>query len=130
MNRTEVQDWLIRYVGAWKTGDPEQIGELFGEGAVYSYRPYPRGRTLAGRPAIVEGWLDHTDGPNDWEASYEVFTVDGDRAVAVGATRYFGIDDLPDDVFHNCFLLRFDADGRCAEFTEYWMLEPKEGEQG
>ena len=26
--------------------------------------------------------------------------------------------------FHNCFLLQFAPDGRCAEFTEYYMEEP------
>jgi hypothetical protein len=24
-------------------------------------------------------------------------------------------------IFHNCFVLRFDGDGRCREFTEYYM---------
>ena len=26
--------------------------------------------------------------------------------------------------YHNVFLLRFDADGRCAEFTEQFQLRP------
>lgn len=130
MNRADVRTWLDRYVEAWNSRDPEGIGALFTEYAVYRYRPYPGGRTLEGKTAIVQGWLAHYDSPDDWEASYEVFTVDGDRAVAVGTTRYFGGEETPDDVFHNCFLLRFDGDGRCAEFTDFWMLEPKEGLEG
>ena len=130
MNRADVQAWLDAYIAAWLQSRPESVQALFTEDAVYRYRPYPGGRTLVGHAAIVEGWLAHTDGPDDWEASYEAFTVEGDRAVAVGSTRYLGTDDLPDDVFHNCFLLRFDDDGRCAEFTEFWMLEPKTGEEG
>jgi ketosteroid isomerase-like protein len=130
VNRADVGNWLDRYVEAWKSRDPDRVSALFTEEAVYRYRPYPGGRTLEGKTAIVQGWLAHSDGPDDWEASYEVFTVDGDRAVAVGTTRYFGSDEVPDDVFHNCFLLRFGADGRCAEFTEYWMLEPKEDQPG
>ncbi|HSK07612.1 MAG TPA: nuclear transport factor 2 family protein [Acidimicrobiia bacterium] len=130
MNREEVSAWLDRYIDAWKSRDPEQIGALFTEDAVYRYRPYPGGKTLVGQQAIVQGWLSHLDGPDDWEASYRVFAVEGDAAVAVGTTRYLGRDGVPDDVFHNCFLLGFGTGGRCAEFTEYWVLEPKEDEPG
>jgi hypothetical protein len=28
-------------------------------------------------------------------------------------------------VFDNCFVLRFDADGRCSEFTEWFIERPK-----
>ena len=27
-------------------------------------------------------------------------------------------------VFHNCFVMRFDDDGRCREFTEFYMRQP------
>ena len=127
VKRADVRAWLDRYVEAWRSRDPEQVGALFDEDAVYRYRPYPGGRTLVGHAAIVEGWLAHTDDPDDWEASYEVFTVEDDRAVAVGSTRYFASNDVPEKFYHNCFLLRFAPNGRCAEFTEYYMLEKKGG---
>lgn len=126
MNRSEVQAWLDGYVEAWRKNQRELVGGLFAEDAIYRYRPYPRGKTLEGHEAIVRGWLAHSDGPDDWEASYEVFTVDGNRAVAVGTTRYFATDDVPEKLYHNCFLLRFAPNGRCAEFTEYYMLDQKE----
>ena len=28
------------------------------------------------------------------------------------------------NVFHNCFVMRFDGDGRCREFTEYYVHQP------
>jgi hypothetical protein len=28
------------------------------------------------------------------------------------------------EVFDNCFVMRFDADGRCREFTEWYMKRP------
>jgi hypothetical protein len=27
-------------------------------------------------------------------------------------------------VFDNCFVMRFDGDGRCREFTEYYTKRP------
>jgi hypothetical protein len=30
-----------------------------------------------------------------------------------------------EQVFDNCFVMRFDNDGRCAEFTEWFMERPK-----
>ena len=27
-------------------------------------------------------------------------------------------------VYENCFVIRFDADGRCREFTEYFIERP------
>jgi ketosteroid isomerase-like protein len=74
----------------------------------------------------VSSWIDFDEDPAEWEASYRPYAVDGDRAVAVGTSRYFGAGDEGDEVYHNCFLLQF-TDGRCADFTEYWMLEPVEG---
>ena len=124
MNHTDLQAWLDRYVEAWKTNDRGQVESLFTEHAAYRYRPYG-GDTHAnhGREAIVAAWLEETDPPDSWEASYAPFAVDGDRAVAVGTSRYFASDKGPERTFHNVFLLRFAPDGRCAEFTEYYMAE-------
>ena len=126
MTRDEVRAWLDRYVAAWRTYDPTVIGALFSEDAVYRHRPYPDERLVAvGQDQIVENWLDDRDEPGTWEASYTAYAADGERAVATGTSRYLVGDGEPDRLYHNCFLLRFDSEGRCAEFTEYWMLEPK-----
>jgi ketosteroid isomerase-like protein len=123
---SEVQAWLDRYIEAWRKNDPELVEALFTNDAVYRFRPYGgEGRTAEGVTDIVSSWIDDED-PSEWDASYRPYAVDDDRAVAVGTSRYFRTDVDGDEVYHNCFLLRF-VDGRCAEFTEYWMLEPVEG---
>ncbi|HET6380380.1 MAG TPA: nuclear transport factor 2 family protein [candidate division Zixibacteria bacterium] len=124
MDRRQVQAWLDRYVEAWRTNDPEQIGALFTDDAVYRYRPYDEARNaVRGLSPIVENWLEEQDPPGSWEAHYEPFAVDGDRAVATGTSRYLASAKGPARTYHNAFLLRFGPDGRCAEFTEYYMLE-------
>jgi len=122
MTRDDVQRWLDRYVEAWRTYDADAIGELFSSDATYRYQPY--NPPLQGRAAIVADWRQDQDAPGSWDARYEPYAVDGDRAVAVGETHYANPDGSPRDRFYNCWTLRFDADGRCDDFVEYFMELP------
>jgi ketosteroid isomerase-like protein len=128
MDRSGVQDWLDRYVAAWKSYDTAAIESLFTPDATYRYHPYDTDQ-LEGRDAIVKDWLDNRDTAGTYEGTYEPFAVDGDRAVAVGRSTYFEDASQAKLVraYDNVYLLRFDGDGRCAEFTEYFMKEPEPG---
>jgi ketosteroid isomerase-like protein len=124
MNRDGVQAWLDRYIVAWRANDRGPIEALFTEDAVYSYRPWLSDEhTVRGRDAIIASWLEEPDDPGSWEAHYEPYAVDGDRAVAVGWSRYAASDGAPERTYHNAYLLRFAPDGRCAEFREFYFLE-------
>ena len=124
MTRDEVQAWLDRYIEAWRANDPERIGELFTDEVVYSYRPWIDDQeTIRGRDAVIASWLQEPDEPGSWEAHYEPYAVEGERAVAVGWSRYAAAGDQPERTFHNAYLLRFAPDGRCAEFREFYMQE-------
>jgi uncharacterized protein (TIGR02246 family) len=126
MNRSEVQAWLDRYVAAWRANEPEAIRELFTEDATYSYRPWESDdQTVRGRDAIVASWLEEPDDPGAWEARYEPYAIEGDRAVAVGWSRYAAAGGEPERRYHNAYLLRFAPDGRCVDFREFYMLEGK-----
>jgi ketosteroid isomerase-like protein len=114
MTRDDLARWLDAYVDAWRTCDPDAIGELFSDDAEYRYLPW--GEPLVGRAAIVADWVANQDEPGTWTAAYRPFAVDGQDAVAVGTTRY---DDAKGQrEYHNVFLCRFDDEGRCASFTE------------
>jgi ketosteroid isomerase-like protein len=124
MTHDEVAKWLERYVEAWHSYGREQIGDLFSEDAECRYYPYeepPR----RGREAIVESWFEGKDEPGTFEAEYRPVAVDGQTVVATGRSSY---RDEPGGeikrVYYNCFVMRFDDDGRCAEFTEWFMLQP------
>ncbi len=126
MNRSDVQAWLDNYVEAWRNNDAESIAALFSEEAVYSYRPWDSDdHAIRGRDAIVASWLEEPDEPGTWDARYEPYAVEGDRAVALGWSRYAATDTAPERTFHNAYVLRFDPDGRCAEFHEFYMEEGK-----
>jgi ketosteroid isomerase-like protein len=119
MDEARLQTWLDAYVDAWRTYDREAIAALFAEDATYAYHPYDE--PLRGRDAIASSWLSEQDAPGSWEATYRPLMFDGDRAIATGETRY-----SDGNVFSNLFVLRFDGDGRCTGFVEYYVHHPKD----
>jgi hypothetical protein len=129
MTRVEVQRWLDRYVAAWKSYDEAEIADLFSTDAEYRYHPWDE--PVRGRDAIVADWIapngnaSSKDAEGTYDAAYEAWAVDGDRAVAVGTSDYFtdASRTTRDRRYHNVYLLEFDADGRCRSFTENYQLE-------
>ena len=125
MTKTEVQSWLDRYILAWQANTTTAIEELFTEDATYRFHPYDEGdEIVVGRDRIVAAWLEKPDDPGAWEAVYEAWAVDGDRGVGVGTSRYLATADKPERMYSNCFLMKFADDGRCSEFTEYYVRQP------
>ncbi len=127
MNAADVQSWLDAYVAAWKSYEREAIAALFSEDVVYRY--HPNDEPISGRDAVVDSWLgegDHPDAsdrdePGTYDAHYAPVAVDGDVAVATGSSTYLGEDGEVADVYDNCFVMRFGPDGRCREFTEWYV---------
>ena len=131
MDRSDVASWLEAYVEAWKSYDRGRIEALFSEDVRYRYRPYDE--PIEGRDAVVESWLgegDHEgasapDEPGTYDAQYEVVAIDGDAAVATGTSTYVvEPGGAVDAVYDNCFVIRFDQEGRCREFTEWYVKRP------
>ena len=134
MDKAQVDRWLQAYVGAWKSYDPDQIGELFSADVRYRYHPHDD--PVAGRAAVVRSWLGEDasagassrDEPGTYDATYRAVAVDGDVAVATGSSTYRSRPGGPggpaEKVFDNCFVMAFDAEGRCREFTEWYVERP------
>jgi hypothetical protein len=126
MDESGVERWLAGYVEAWRSYDPEAIGRLFAEDALYRYHPWdePAPSHVRGRDAIVASWLEDEDASGSWGAEYRPWLVHGDRAVAVGTSRYIAADGSVESEYSNVFFLVFDHDGRCREFSEIYMKRP------
>ena len=131
VDRSDVDLWLKRYVDAWKSYDRSEIESLFGEGIHYRYHPYDE--PIVGKEAVVKSWmgeLDHADAstrdePGTFDGSYRCIAVDGQTAVATGHTTY--LTELGGDIdriYDNCYVMTFDDNGRCTEFTEWFMQRP------
>jgi ketosteroid isomerase-like protein len=133
VDKAAVDSWLQAYVEAWTTYDREQIGALFADDVKYRYHPYDD--PIEGRDAVVASWLGEGDAPgastrdepDTYDASYQTIAVDGDVAVATGSSVYVTEPGgAVDKIYDNCFVMRFDDDGRCTEFTEWFMRRPAE----
>jgi ketosteroid isomerase-like protein len=132
VTREDVDRWLADYVAAWLSYDRAKIEALFAEDITYRY--HPEDDPIEGRAAVVESWLgegDHPDAsgrdePGTFSAAYKAIAVDGDVAVATGISSYRESPDGPVvRVYDNCFVMQFDSEGRCREFTEWFMRRKK-----
>jgi hypothetical protein len=119
MDRQGVKAWLEAYVQAWRDNDRSSIAALFTLDAEYRY--HPSDDPIRGGEAIAASWLEDPDQPGTWDAWYEPFAVEGDAAVAFGVSTYFAPDGVVARIYDNVFLMRFEEDGRCRAFTEWYV---------
>jgi ketosteroid isomerase-like protein len=128
MDLEAAQTWLDAYVSAWQSYDRAEIAALFAPDVVYRY--HPGDDPTIGADAVVASWLgegdqgtaSNRDAPDTYEATYAPVAIDGPVVVATGTTTYRETPDGPvTQVFDNCFVMRFDQHGRCADFVEYYV---------
>ena len=131
MNRAGAQAWLDSYVAAWLSYDADDIRALFTEDIAYRYHPFDD--SIIGREAVVASWLGESDSdgastrdtPGTYSARYAPVAVDDDVVVATGTSSYSERPGGPIvRIYHNCFVMRFDGEGRCREFTEFYIRQP------
>ena len=44
--------------------------------------------------------------------------------MAVGSSTYLDANGSVEKVYDNAYVLRFDGDGRCSDFTQWFMKRP------
>jgi uncharacterized protein (TIGR02246 family) len=111
-----VASWIDGYIRAWNTNDADDIRSLFTPDAEYRTEPFrPPWR---GFDEIVEGWLEHRDEPGETTFDWRPIAVTEDVAIIEGTTTY------PGQTYSNLWVIRLDTDGRCRQFTEWWMEHP------
>jgi hypothetical protein len=107
-----------RQCSHWRRGLLERLPSRLLLGPDDPRHPYDA-EPVRGRAAIVEDWRGDRDEPGSWDAAYEVALIEGDRAIAKGETVYSN-----GTRFSNLWELRFDADGRCVDYVEWYMEHP------
>ena len=112
-----LEQWMDAYVEAWDSNDPDKVGSLFEPDAVYD--PQTADGPWHGVEAIVGAWVDISDTPGNWEFEWRPIVETDDVAVVSGRTRYLD----PPASYRNLWVIRFGPNGRCADFTEWWIDE-------
>ena len=123
MDEKTLRAWVDAYVRAWTSNDPTEIGSLFAEDAVYVTSPYEE--PWRGRDGIVAAWLERQDEPGRWTFNWEILAIAGDLGFVRGRTDYAATADEEAETYSNLWVIRFDAAGRCVEFSEWWMKWPR-----
>jgi ketosteroid isomerase-like protein len=126
LGREGVEAWLAGYQRAWRSEGTEGLAALFAEDAVYRMSPYAE--PAAGLAAIAELWERERAGPDEqFELEHRLVAVDGRTAVARVEVAYASGAE-----YRDLWVLRFAADGRCAEFEEwpFWPGQPIVDERG
>jgi SnoaL-like domain len=120
-----LRDWLDRYEIAWRSNESDLVEALFTDEAVYRWHPWDQeGQLARGSEAIAQAWLAEPDAPGSWDLAAVALAVNEDLGVARCVTRYRATPTEPERTYHNIFLVQLDPDGRCSDFTEFFMLEP------
>lgn len=115
-----LDEWMDGYVLAWSSNDEEHIRALFTEDAVYD--PQTADGEWEGIEAIVARWQEIDDQEDNWDFEWLPLVESDDLAVITGKTVY----QEPPMSYRNLFVIRFAEDGRCYDFTE-WYIEEDNG---
>jgi len=115
-----LDDWMDGYVLAWSSNDAEHIRALFTDDAVYD--PQTADGEWEGVDEIVAKWQEIDDQEENWDFEWLPLVETDDLAVITGRTSYLE----PAESFRNLFVIRFAPDGRCYDFTE-WYVEEEPG---
>ena len=110
-----LSDWMAAYERAWASNDADEIGALFTDDALYYTAPFRE--PWRGRQEIVDGWLDRKDEPGGWTFEWQPLVDTPELTIITGTTTY----REPALAYSNLWVLRLGEDGRCREFTEWWM---------
>jgi hypothetical protein len=109
--------WMDAYVEAWESNRADDIAALFHPDAVYD--PQTADGELHGHEEIVEWWQDIDDTPGNWEFEWLPLVETDEVAVVTATTRYLE----PAASYRNLFVIRFDDEHRCTDFTEWYIEE-------
>ena len=105
------------YREAWISNDPDQVGALFTDDAVYAIEPFAE--PWRGREDIVRRW---TAGISQQVAlTFDILAVDEDDAVVHWHVFTQNVGDPIRVEYDGVLHLRFATDGCCAEHREWFF---------
>ena len=108
------------YVAAWSSNEAGHIAALFTPDAVYD--PQTADGEWHGVEEIVAHWQEIGDDEDNWDFEWQPLVETDELAIVTCRTRYVE----PPTSYRNLFVIRFAPDGRCHDFTD-WYVEEDDG---
>lgn len=119
MSAADFDRWLVAYGRAWETGDPAAVAVLFATDAIYHETPFDP--PLIGVGAIEAYWREGAgQAQRDVVFQYDIVAVSQDRGVSQWTASFVRVPSGIRVHLDGMLAARFDADGRCMEFREWW----------
>lgn len=112
-----LDQWMDGYVLAWSSNEEAHIRALFTEDAVYD--PQTADGEWDGIEEIVARWQEIDDDEDNWAFQWRPLVETDGLAIVTGRTRY----EEPPASYRNLFVIRLSDDGRCYDFTEWYIEE-------
>jgi hypothetical protein len=114
-----VNSWMEELRSAWEGRDVPRALALFVHTAAYYERPFKPGTT---QDEIHDYWKDIV-GLEDIRLDYEIVAVEGDSACVQWDNWFKEAAGSPEQHLNGIFVIRFDPDGNCREFRQWWFAE-------
>jgi hypothetical protein len=122
MNSEKFVAWLEGYGRAWKNRDSEALVKLFSDNATYQETPFTE--PLRGREAIREYWLlKVVRSQEQIQFGAEALAMIGSTGIAHWWAAFTRATTKARVKLDGVFLLKFGADGLCAELREWWVKQ-------
>lgn len=119
IDRKTVNDWMEELRAAWEGRDVQRALALFKTTDVYYERPFKPGTT---QEEIHGYWKDIVN-LVDIRLSFDVIAIDGDTACVQWDNWFKAATGKPEQHLNGIFLIRYDGDGNCREFRQWWFAE-------
>ncbi len=124
MSPVALNDWLGSYGRAWQTKDPVAFSELFSAEAAYYWGPFREPQR--GRQAIASAVRAAFSRQSEVHFSYKILAGSAAPYVAHWTCEFTRISSGRRITVDGIFVLRFDDQGHCEEFREWWHSDEPE----
>jgi ketosteroid isomerase-like protein len=122
VDREHVTRWIAAYEAAWRAPGTAALAGILAPGATYLQGPYEE--PVIGLHAIARMWEYEREGPDEmFQLASDIIAAEGDTAVVRVDVSY---GNPVTREYRDLWIVRFDADGRCADFQEwpFWPGKP------
>lgn len=121
----DIQDWIDRYVDAWRSSDSAKLANIFSNDI--SYRVSPWKPPLKGLLELEKFWEQARTGPDEiFELQSYIVAIEDKIAVVRIEVKY--ANDTPSD-WRDLWIITFDENSLCVSFEEWPFSSEQEDGQ-